>query len=277
MQLIIPCNQVPFTLAVRIKTNQPENLIIQVLDNNIPKTAYISRQTNINGEREYYLNLPQSPKAALVQIFNSKTNNPLLKDKSFEVLEIKPETLEQQPVWMSQDTKAFIQFAQFFSKNASVLSAGRLKPDIYRSDNNKFHIDYFIKIFDRNTKEVLPTPARIGHTTGAIEVSKADFMNYTVPMRMIILLHEYAHKYLNPSINKPIGYETGADMNALNIYLSLGYPPSEAHYAFLHVFKDSNNGENTKRYRIIKDFIDRFTRGQIKGSFQAKTNRANGK
>lgn len=277
MQLLIPCNKVPFTLAVKIKTNQPENLVIQVLDNNKSKTAYISRDTFINGEREYFLNLPQSPTAALVQIFNVKTKNPLLKDKSFEVLDIRPETLEEKPVWMSQDTKSFVQFAQFFAENASILSAGRLKPDIYRSNNNKFHIDYYIKLFDRKTQEVLATPARIGHSSGVIEVSKSDFINYTVPMRMIILLHEYAHKYLNPSINKPIGYETGADINALNIYLSLGYPPSEAHYAFLHVFKDSNNEENAKRYRIISDFIDRFTRGQIKGSFQSKTNMSNGK
>ena len=91
-------------------------------------------------------------------------------------------------------------------------------------------------------------------------------------MRMIILLHEYSHKYLNPTVNKPIAYETGADINALRIYLALGYPPSEAHYAFLHVFKDANNHQNHKRYEIIKDFIYKFTNGEIEGSCKFKTN-----
>ncbi|PIZ52153.1 hypothetical protein COY27_01095 [Candidatus Woesearchaeota archaeon CG_4_10_14_0_2_um_filter_33_13] len=277
MQLLLPTNNVPFTLAIGIKTKQPEEIVIQIMDAHKPNTLYISRRTWVNGEREYFLNLPQSPKAAQVNVFNIKTENPRLKDDSFEITKIQPEELEQCPVWMNQETKSFVAFAKQFSENAGIYSAGEYTPHIYRSDDSKFHIDYFIKIFDRQTKQVLSTPARIGHATGVIEVAKADFINYTVPMRMIILLHEFAHKYLNPRINKPIGYEVGADINALNIYLSLGYPPSEAHYAFLHVFKDNNNADNAKRYLIIKDFIDKFTRGEIKGSCEFKTNNGNKK
>lgn len=274
MQLLLPLNKVPLTLAIGIKTKQPEEIIVQVVDAHKPNTQYIARKTRVNGSREYFFNLPQSPTAALVKIFNVKTPDASIKDGSFEV-KLSDEKLETCPIWMSSETKSFIEFAQRFAENAGVLSAGQLEPHIYRSDDKKFQIDYFVKIFDRKTKQVLNTPARIGHTTGVIEVSKSDFINYTVPMRMIILLHEYAHKYLNPKINKPIDYEIGADVNALNIYLSLGYPPSEAHYAFLYVFKDANTEDNAKRYKIITDFIDRFTKGEIKGSKKMKTNNAN--
>jgi len=277
MQLLLPTNNVPFTLAIDIETNQPEEIVIQVMDAYKENTMYISRSTWIKGKREYLLNLPQSPKAALVNVFNMKTKNPKIKDDSFKVTKIQPEELEQCAIWMNKETKSFVDFAKQFSENAGILSAGKYTPHIYRSNDTKFHIDYFIKIFDRQTKQVLDTPARIGHVTGAIEVSKADFASYTVPMRMIILLHEFSHKYMNPKNNKPIGYETGADIFALNIYLSLGYPPTEAHYAFLNVFQHANNAANTKRYLIIKDFIDKFTRGEIKGSCEFKTNNGNKK
>lgn len=277
MQLLIPTNNVPLALAIDIKTNQPEEIVIQVMNAHKPDTVYISRRTWINGTREYLLNLPQSPTAALVNIFNIKTASPKSKDNSFQVTKMQPEKLEECPIWMTNETKSFVAFAKEFSENAGIRSAGKYTPHIYRSNDNKFHIDYFIKIFDRQSGQVLSTPARIGHSTGVIEVSQSDFLTYTVPMRMIILLHEFAHKYLNPPNKKPIGYETGADIFALNIYLSLGYPPTEAHYAFLNVFKDVNNAANAKRYLIIKDFIDKFTRGEIKGSCEFKTNNANKK
>jgi len=171
---------------------------------------------------------------------------------------------------MSPETMSFIKFAQEFAENASVLSAGDTIPHIYRSDDGKFNFDYYIKIRDRKTGKYVNTPARIGHLTGIIEISKKDFLKYSIPMRMIILLHEYSHKYLNPKINREISYETGADINALLIYFSLGYSEMEAHQAFLYVFRGANNDENLKRYLIIKDFINKYSKGQINNCY-AKT------
>ena len=82
-------------------------------------------------------------------------------------------------------------------------------------------------------------------------------------MRMVILLHEFSHKYMNPKIGKEISDEVSADINALNIYLSLGYPHIEAQYAFLKVFKGANNAFNKKRYLILDDFIKKFTKGEL--------------
>ena len=278
MQLLIPTNKVPFSLVLGIKTKRPELIRIIIADNKKPNTTFIARKSKINGYREFHLNLPQSPTSAVLTIFNAKVGNvPTHQDKSFVIEKLESEDLEHCPIWMKKDTLSFVKFAQFFSENAGILSAGNKIPSIYRSNDAKFHIDYYDRIFDRRSNRYIPTPARIGHTSGVIEVSKKDFIGYTIPMRMIILLHEYAHKYLNPSINKPIAYETGADINALQIYLSLGYPPAEAHIAFLNVFKDSNNALNKKRYEIISDFIYRFTRGEIEGSCKMKTNISNNK
>lgn len=188
-------------------------------------------------------------------------NHPNNEDKSFEITEFRVDKLKTCDLWATPLTFSFIKFAQDFSNNASVFSAGKKTPDIYRSDCSNFTIDYYDVI--QHKGKPITTPARIGHNKGIIEVSKKAFLGYTVPMRMLILLHEYSHKWLNPRIGRDIGDETAADINALNIYLSLGYPDMEAHQAFLTVFRRANNESNHKRYLIINDFITRFKNGEI--------------
>ena len=82
-------------------------------------------------------------------------------------------------------------------------------------------------------------------------------------MRLVILLHEFSHKYMNPKIGREISDEVSADINALNIYLSLGYPMIEAQYAFLKVFKGANNELNKRRYLILDDFMKKFESGEL--------------
>jgi len=264
MQLYLPLNKVPLTLIVGVRTKQKMNIKIEIKDNKKPDTYYVNRGAKVNGYREFNLPMPQSPKGAIFTMYNVANGNlPVNKDTSFVIEKFEVGQLKDCPIWMKKDTHSFVKFAQNFAENASILSAGKKRPHIYRSKDAKFHIDYYDKIIDHTTGKMLMTPARIGHQSGVIEVSKSDFMKYTVPMRMIILLHEYAHKYMNPDIAKPISYETGADINGLSVYLSLGYSPLEAHYAFLNVFRDANNANNTKRYKIIKDFIEKFTSGEL--------------
>jgi hypothetical protein len=105
---------------------------------------------------------------------------------------------------------------------------------------------------------VLNTPARIGHKTGVIEVSKRRFDSYTIPMRMIILLHEFSHKYKNPKIGLDISDETGADINALYIYLGLGFSKIDAICVFAKVFLKAQTKGNIERMRKIMDYIQRF-------------------
>lgn len=264
----IPSNTLPFSLILGIQTNSPEKINIIALDAAQQKTIYINRNAEIKGYREFELKFPQTPYNMVLSITNQKFGNlsDSQLDKTFKVKKFEVKELKTCPIWMDDDIKNFVEFAKWFCGNASVLSAGDMQPSIYRSDNGKFCIDYYDKIRSRETGEFVGTPARIGHNTGVIEISKVDFLKYSVPMRMIIILHEFSHKYMNPKLNRDIGDEVSADINALNIYLSLGYPSIEAQYAFLNVFREANNIMNKRRYLILNDFMKKFNNGELQNN-----------
>lgn len=265
MEIDIPSNNFPFQLAITVKSKEPISLRIVAVDPNKPATKYTDRRNGkVNGERTFELKFPVSPKKLKVVIFNNANGNlPFGEDPTFSVEDIRVQKLKEYDVWWDQDTKNFYKFAVQFAQNAGILSSGNKKPHIYRSDDGKFTIDYYDNIYDNATKKFLSTPARIGHNTGIIEVSKNKFLSYTVPVRLIILMHEFAHKYLNPKLNRKIEYETGADIQALYIYLGKGWSPFEAHQGFLTVFDSANNGPNHKRYKILRDFINKYEQGKV--------------
>jgi hypothetical protein len=131
---------------------------------------------------------------------------------------------------------------------AGILSTGR-----YVSDNKKYVIDYLPEIVHESGK-VLSTPARISNSTGRMEISKKAFSKMTIPMRMAILCHEFSHFYLN-EVQRD---EIEADLNALTLYLGMGYPIIEAHKAFLETFENTPTQMNKERYIYLKTFIDNF-------------------
>lgn len=264
MNFTIPSNGLPFTIILGIQTKSPEEISVIAKDFSKPNTYYISRKGTVNGYQEYELKFPQTPRLLVFSIFNTKKGNtPNDEDKSFSIVKFDAQELKTYPLWADKDINNFVKFAKEFCANASVISAGDRKPSIYRSNDGKFCIDYYNKIRNRKTGEYVSTPARIGHNTGIIEISKSDFEKYTIPMRLVILLHEFSHKYMNPKIGREISDEVSADINALNIYLSLGYPMIEAQYAFLKVFKGANNELNKRRYLILDDFMKKFESGEL--------------
>ncbi len=264
MIFAIPSNKMPFTIIVGVRTKKSADITITAKDYHKKDSYYISRAGTVDGYREFELKFPQTPRVMTISVFNEKNGNYKGgEDKSFIITKFEVKKLKTCPLWSNTDLASFIKFAQEFSANASIISAGDFKPSIYRSDDGKFCIDYYNKIRDRKTKEFVGTPARIGHNSGIIEVSKSSFLQYTIPIRMVVLLHEFSHKWMNPITNKEISDETAADINALNIYLSLGYPSIEAQYAFLKIFRVANNEFNHKRYVILDDFIKKFTEGQL--------------
>jgi hypothetical protein len=111
----------------------------------------------------------------------------------------------------------------------------------------------FTEIKNKNGVEV-NTPARISKRTGVIQVSKKQFEQFTIPMRLAILLHEFAHFYLNEQMDD----EVEADLNGLLLYLGLGYPRIEAYQAFLETFKGVPSQQNKERYDVINKFINDF-------------------
>jgi hypothetical protein len=93
------------------------------------------------------------------------------------------------------------------------------------------------------------TPARIESNLDYIEVSKVDFLKMTVPRRVLILLHEFSHNFLNGNPES----EIEADIHALSIYLSRGYPFMEGIYAFTKILHD--NQQSMARLEWMHDFM----------------------
>jgi hypothetical protein len=268
MLIKVPSNNSVFQLEMTIKTNHKLPIRILALDPNKPASRYYDRCPMIEGERKFKLHFPVSPKDLEIVVYNEENGDmPFGEDGSFEITNFKVEKLKEYDVWWNQDTKNFYKFAVKFCQNAGILSASKKdgSPSIYRSDDGKFTIDYFTNIRDRQSGRIISTPARIGHSSGIIEVSKAKFLEYTIPMRLVILLHEFGHKYLNPKINREIDYETGADISALYVYLGKGWSPFEANKSFLNVFRKANSDGNHKRFKIVRDFIFKYDRGLVEG------------
>jgi hypothetical protein len=139
--------------------------------------------------------------------------------------------------------------------------AGFKAPDpngtVYQTSDEHFTIKYF-PVIKTPGGQAMSTPARIGHNTGIIEVAAIKFVNYTIPMRIAILLHEFSHKYKNPKIGLEIGNEIGADINALYIYLGLGFSKIDAICVFGQVFLKAQTPGNQARMRKIMDYINKF-------------------
>ncbi len=263
------------SVLIKVQTRRPEKMVVQLRDAFKPFTFYTNREATINGVEDFVIRLPQCPDNGIISVFNKRSGNlPEGKDKTFKLIVAKKQPLKKAlNVFATQSStvRNFLKFAQEFSERAGVLSDSL--PDgasVYYSDDLRFRIDYVNVIRDDNKKipnpvtgEMVPnprygkelkTPARISRENGVIEISKFYFKDYTVPMRMAILLHEFSHFYLNDNPRN----ESEADTNALTIYLSMGYPRIEAYQAWLEVFKGTDTPQNRERWKIIKTFIDDF-------------------
>lgn len=275
-QFSFPTNRKQSTINVYVATKKPENITIVAFDKKKKYTQYLNHYGMVNRRcpdglyrRKFEILLPQSPDDLKVVVYNTKNFNKktgkfaVKNDPTFKVEKFGVTKLKKWEIWMNQDSQEFVRFAQRFAENAGVLTTweqgGKTpKAGLYESDNKKFKIRYFDMIRDKDGKP-MTTPARISNKTGLIEVSKYFFKNYSVAMRMMILLHEYSHFYLN----KDMANEIQADLNGLYIYLGLGYSPIEAHRAFLYVFDNADTDGNNMRYDMIKKYIIDFYNGNI--------------
>jgi hypothetical protein len=249
----IPTRYEEFTLLIKVKTNKPEKIHLNIRDEGQKNTIFTDRWKTVNGNCSFFVRMPVSGKVALIEIYNEKNGKKAKEDDtSFEVLEIKKLPLEKKLDsldFSNNDLKSFITLCTKFCFNAGILASG-----VYKSNDGKFVIEYLPTIISSNSGKELETPARISKTSGRIQVSQKKFIFDTVPMRMAILLHEYSHFYVNDDINN----ESEADLNGLLIYLGLGYPRFEAHEAFLKTFIDTPSEQNKARYEKIKTFIEDF-------------------
>lgn len=261
MKVIANTNLKPCTIMVKIATAMPKKIYIKVKDKTRPNTVFTNRYCTIEGQKNLYVRMPIAPEKCDVIIMSDAELAGQV-DKAYKILDMKKLPLKRKLTAFNHANptiRKFVRFAEEFSAKAGYISANG---SIYTSDDGSFRIDYLDDIVDE-TGKVLKTPARISRSKGIIEVSKAKFKDYTVPMRMAILLHEFSHYYLNTDMAN----ETEADLNGLLIYLGLGYPRVDAYNVFTTVFITAPNEINENRMRIIDDFIYNFEKKYVEMSY----------
>jgi len=246
----------PSILHIGVETAYPKKMYLVVRDKRYPETQFTNRYMTVDGKQEFEVYMPIAPKLAEVIVASEDETRGAMYDDQYRIYKAKRTPLVKGENFSADGRKSsvndFIVFAEEFSNKANYLSAGG---SMYTSDDGKYKIKYFDVIIDRTGKK-LQTPARISNRTGIIEVSKEHFEEYTVPMRMAILLHEFSHFYLNDDHSD----EIEADMNALAIYLERGYPAIDAYNVFTTVFANSPTDLNKARFKRIDAFISNYKR-----------------
>jgi hypothetical protein len=247
----VPTRHEELTLVIKVCTYEPTKIRVKVIDENQKDTSFTDRYKTVDGETIFYVRMPVSPQNALVYVYNEDNGNLTQgEDDTFEVESITKGALEKKLDvidFSNADVRSFVNFATRFCYNAGTLSSGT-----YVSDDRKFVIKYLPTIEDNGQEQT--TPARIDITNGNIEISKKQFVKFTIPNRMAILLHEFSHVYLNDNVDD----EVEADLNSLLIYLGLGYPRIDAFEVFAKTFMNAPTEQNKDRYDKIKNFIDNF-------------------
>jgi hypothetical protein len=249
----------PVTLMIEVATPYPKKIRVIVKDSKKPFSFYTNRYATAKGTQKFYIRMPLSPNIAKI-IVKSEDNNGDFKIIDFKELPLV--TKEGIIDFKNKKIVDFITFAEEFSEKAGYLSAGG---STYISNRGNYRIDYLDDIKSKSGKS-LETPARISKSRGIIQVSKEKFKNYTIPMRMAILLHEFSHFYLNDNMAD----EVEADLNSLLIYLALGYPRIEAFQAFLTVFHTTPTEQNKDRFDVLNQFISNFERGRYNITYSGK-------
>jgi hypothetical protein len=239
-------------LFVKIKCSGTKKFRVWTEQYQKKNSKYSDRQFEVQGERTIFLNFPVTPGKLFLGVANCVN----VKDEDYEIT-LMEGPLKSYNIWMDENSKQFVKFATHFCK-VSGFETGTQTGRPFRSSNGKFLIKYFDVIRDFASGKLLGTPARIGHQSGKIDVSKMRFDKYTIPMRMMILLHEFSHKWKNPKIGLEINDEIGADINALYIYLGLGYSKIDAICVYANVFLKAQTKSNIERMRKIMDYIQKF-------------------
>lgn len=249
-------------LKIDVQVMQPSRIRVIVEDADQENTCFTDRFEDIQfGSHTFLVRLPLVGKSCNIIVFN-EDNGLVDNDSSFKVTNISKQHLIKRLDLIdlrNHKLKNFIIFAQRFAYFAGNLPTNNPDndEDFYVSDCKSYAIKYLDEIVDENGNKI-PTPASI-QSNGLIECCSEQFVGYTVPMRMAILFHEFAHVYLNQDESD----ETEADINGLMIYLSLGYPRVEAYQAWIDTFWNVDTPENLLRYQIMEQFIDDFENNKV--------------
>lgn len=228
------------TLVFDIESTRPVSLAAKGYDADPahPFTTFFSRYQIVgpdgspafSGRREIEFPLAVSPKELLVNIFHvDRQDN---KSTSYLIVHnIKAVPLEKKTIWKDSYTEQFLLFIREFSIKCGYLKA----PSGWDSECGNFKIDYLPYLTGKNgTKS--STPARIFRKEGIIQVSAEMFRPITVPMRIMILCHEFGHHYLD--IGDVPEDELKCDAFGMNLALSMGLSKIEILHALTKIMND---------------------------------------
>lgn len=244
----IPSDNKRFRVKVGVRADSPFSLGIRCYDPTKHNTDFIRRRVPFNEElfdrkrsvyKEFTLPFPLSPQKLLLEFYDKAYGD----DDGFVIEKFELEKMEAARVWAEPEVHSFIDFAESFA-----LKAGYLPTDIYDSPDKDFMIQYLPAITDEYG-DVLVTPARTNHYTGRIQIAQAEFVKYTIPVRMMVLFHERYHFQL------PTRHEKPADFHALRLYLDLGFPKTEAVYATTKIFLNHPESTGPKHLQRVKDNV----------------------
>lgn len=239
----------PFNLTLGIQVLRPVNLRISIYDKET-KRIYADRNIQVKSNSKWSFKLPIVPDELTVEIID---RNLPRKKSVFRITDIKVSPDTKCPIDLTKEDASFIRFAKWFATESSRLEAGQ-KGTLYQSEG--FTILYVDTIVEAGIE--LTTPARIGRQSGIIEVSRKRTLDFTVPMLIVMLLHEYAHKFKNKEYGKKDSNELTADLIACHIALNLGFDSSEVENAFEAVFANKDTELNRKRMAAVREFIQIF-------------------
>jgi hypothetical protein len=233
-----------FELEISPTTNYERKIIVVGYDPKNDKRIFFLREIYLNRPKDkYYLTAPITSEQVSVMLFDINNRN---SDETFRVDKIVRKELAINTFITNKKTNNFITFIKGFTYYYSSLKYGW----VY-DKNREF------RILNSRTLEV-PTPSRIDTIDNHIEVYGLMFDELSIPQMIMILLHEYSHNYLNKNGDS----ETEADINGLNIYLKLGFPATEAVYAFTGILRD--NIESHERLQNILAFIENYNKNNKK-------------
>lgn len=241
-------NKKPFHLVLGLRILRPVKLRITVFDP-ATKRIYARRLLKLSKSLHLLVKMPIVPDELTARIVSDET--PGSEGFRLESIEVKPDTIC--PLELTEKDCQFIAFAKWFATELPRLEAGA-KGTIYQSEG--FSILYLDQLKDGETE--LSTPARIDRSSGMIEISKKAIAEYTVPMLIMMLLHEYGHKYKNPEFGKEVANELTADIIAVHIALNLGFDYTEVENCYRAVFSKKDTDLNRKRMKAIQEFIRLF-------------------
>lgn len=245
----------PFNMLLSVCAPRPVKVRLTVFD---PYSGriYAQRRLNLGHSANVLVKLPIVPDELTTRIVNE--SQPEKADQfAIEKIQVMPDT--QCPLELTEGDRKFISFIKWFAVELSRLEAGE-KGTLYQSGG--YSVLYLDTIKEHGIE--LTTPARIERDSGLIEVSKKAIQDFTVPMLMVMFLHEYAHKYKNPEYGKEIANELTADLIACHIALNLGFDPTEVENCFRAVFANKDTELNRKRMKAVSEFISLFKRNENK-------------